>query len=289
MPAQALAGREVADAVLAEVRARLDTQAYTPRLVFIRVGEDPASAYYVRSKERLAKRAGIDSEVHALPEATAAAELFGLIERLNEDPAVDGILLQLPLPPHLDSGAFLEAIRPDKDVDGLHPVNVGRLWSGQDGLFPCTPVGLLRILDHYGIEVAGRRAVIVGRSNLVGKPAAALLLRRDATVTVAHSRTRDLGALTREAEILIAATGRPGLVTAEMVAPGATVLDVGLSRVEGRVVGDVDPAVAEVAGALTPMPGGTGLVTVAMVIANTVRAAALRREAGGSPQRGADG
>ncbi len=250
---------------------------FVPKLVFVRVGDDPASAYYVRSKQRLAKRAGIDSEVHALPATITQHRLEALIGRLNADPEIDGILLQLPLPADLDEAAVLERIDPAKDVDGLHVVNVGRLWSGHDGLFPATPQGLLRILDHYRIDIAGAHAVIVGRSNLVGKPAAALLLRRHATVSMAHSRTRNLAALTRHADILVAATGRPGIILPEMVKPGAAVLDVGISRVEGAIVGDVAPGVDGVAGYLTPMPGGTGLVTVAMVIRNTVQAAVSRR------------
>jgi methylenetetrahydrofolate dehydrogenase (NADP+)/methenyltetrahydrofolate cyclohydrolase len=248
-----------------------------PKLVFVRVGDDPASISYVRSKERLARRAGVRSEVAILPVDTEQQELLSLIARLNEDDRVDGVLVQLPLPELLDENAILNAISPEKDVDGFHPVNVGRLWSGQVGLFPCTPSGLITILDHFGIEIEARHVVVVGRSNLVGKPAAALFLRRHATVSIAHSRTRDLPALVRQADILVSAVGKAGLITPDMVKDGAVVLDVGFSRVDGKIRGDVHADVAEVAAYMTPMPGGTGLVTVAMVIKNTVTAALLRR------------
>lgn len=276
-----LAGRPVADAILAEVGREVAALPVPPQLVFVRVGADPASEYYVRSKEKLATRAGMKSRTIVLPESAQQQELDSLLIALSADDEVDGILLQLPLPGQLDSGRALLLIDPDKDVDGLHPVNVGRLWSGSDGLFPCTPEGMLAILDHYQLPVAGRHAVVVGRSNLVGKPMAALLLRRNATVTIAHSRTRDLAGLTRQADILIGAAGSPGLITSGMVRPGAVVLDVGLTRLDGRIQGDVDPDVATVAAALTPMPGGTGLATVAMVIRNTLRAALARRRLAG--------
>lgn len=282
MPATLLQGREVSDAVVAELQETLQTLSYTPHLVFVRVGEDPASVAYVRGKERLAGRVGIRSTVHALPDTTTQEALMVLLDGLNNDSEVDGILIQLPLPPGLESAPLLEAIDPAKDVDGFHPVNVGRLWSGGRALVPCTPSGLIRIMDHYDLPIEGRRVVIVGRSNLVGKPAAALFLARNATVTLAHSRTRDLPELTREADILVAAVGRPGFITPEGVKPGAVVLDVGITRVEGRLVGDVHPEVAERAGYLTPMPGGTGPMTVAMLMKNTVDAAIARRVADGS-------
>lgn len=273
-----LAGRPVADAILAEVSREVAALDMPPQLVFVRVGDDPASEYYVRSKEKLATGAGMKSRTIVLPESAQQPELDSLLIALSADDAVDGILLQLPLPAHFDSARALLLIDPDKDVDGLHPVNVGRLWSGANGLFPCTPEGMLAILDYYELPVAGQHAVVVGRSNLVGKPVAALLLRRNATVTIAHSRTRDLAAVTRQADILIGAAGSPGLITPEMVRPGAAVLDVGLTRVDGKIQGDIDPDVAGVAAALTPMPGGTGLATVAMVIRNTLRAALVRRQ-----------
>src|SRR5690606_17328045 len=266
-----------------EVVLRLSRQVaaldFTPKLTFVRVGEDPASAYYVRSKERLAAKVGIASETRVLPEGTGQAELLALVEGLNADPEVDGILVQLPAP-GIDEAEVLNAIDPAKDVDGLHPVNVGRLWSGRPGLRPATPSGVLALADRYDVPLSGARAVVVGRSNLVGKPVAGMLLARDATVTIAHSRTRDLAEVTRGADVLVAAVGRPGLVTSDMVKPGAAVFDVGLSRVDGKIVGDVDPAVADVAGWLTPMPGGTGLMTVAMVVANTLAAAVARRGGG---------
>jgi methylenetetrahydrofolate dehydrogenase (NADP+)/methenyltetrahydrofolate cyclohydrolase len=274
-----LDGREAARAVSEEVRREVGSLSPAPRLVFVRAGADPASASYVRSKARLAERAGIRAETRALGTETKQSELMELIDGLNRDPDVDGILVQLPLYDHLASRPVLAAVEPAKDVDGFHPVNVGRLWSGEAGLFPATPMGLVRMLDHYGIEIAGRHVVIVGRSNLVGKPAAALFLRRDATVTLAHSRTHELPELTRRADILVAAAGRPGMITEAMVKPGAVVLDVGQSPVEGTLRGDVAPAVGNVAAALSPTPGGTGPMTVAMVLANTLTAASRRRGA----------
>jgi methylenetetrahydrofolate dehydrogenase (NADP+)/methenyltetrahydrofolate cyclohydrolase len=279
--AMILDGREAARAVSGEIRRELAGLAFSPRLVFVRAGDDPASASYVRSKARLAERSGIRAETLVLDPETGQRELLDLIESLNQDSDVDGILVQLPLYGHLDSRPVLAAIDPAKDVDGFHPVNVGRLWSGEPGLFPATPLGLIRILDHYRIPIEGRHVVIAGRSNLVGKPAAALFLRRDATVSIAHSRTRGLAGLTASADILVAAVGRPGVIRAEMVRPGAVVLDVGQSPVEGTLKGDVATEVAQVAAAITPTPGGTGPMTVAMVISNTLAAAVSRRGAGG--------
>ncbi len=276
--ALSLDGKRVAAELVGELRGEVERLGFVPKLVFVRVGDDPASASYVRSKERLAARAGLSSETRLLPEGTSSAELLDLVASLNRDPDVDGVLVQLPLP-GIEAAPILDAIDPDKDVDGLHPTNVGRLWSGRVGLVPATPMGVVELLDRYQLEIAGREAVVVGRSNLVGKPLAALLLQRDATVTLAHSRTPDLGAVTRRADILVAAAGRPRLITPEMVKPGAVVLDVGLTREEHGIAGDVDPDVAAVASYLTPMPGGTGPMTVAMVIVNTVTAARRRRGA----------
>lgn len=273
-----LEGKQVAAALIDQLAAEVAALPFTPKLTFVRVGDDPASASYVRSKARLARRAGVLSDSFELPAGTRQGELLELIDRLNRDAQVDGVLVQLPLP-GIEPRPVLDAIDPDKDVDGLHPLNVGRLWSGRAGPVPATPLGVVALLDHYGVEIAGREAVIVGRSDLVGKPLAALLLRRNATVTLAHSRTHDLGGVTRRADILVVAAGSPRLVTAAMVKPGAAVLDVGLTREAGVIVGDVDPGVARVAGWLTPMPGGTGPMTVAMVIANTVTAAKMRRAA----------
>lgn len=277
MSARVLKGREVAAGLLDELRERVGELTPAPRLVFVRAGDDPASASYVRSKARLAGRAGVRHDTLVLGPETDAPALLATIRSANEDDDVDGILVQLPLYPHLPVAPVLEAIRPDKDVDGFHPVNVGRLWSGTGALAPATPAGLIRILDHYGLPIEGRHVTIVGRSNLVGKPAAALFLRRHATVTVAHSRTPDLADATRRADIVVAAVGRPGLIRADMVRPGAVLLDVGQTPVDGTLRGDVAPEAAEVAAALTPTPGGTGPMTVAMVVANTVHAAVARR------------
>lgn len=275
--AEVLSGRAVADAVADRLLARIGELPFTPRLVFVRVGEDPASVYYVRSKQRFAKRVGVDAETMVLPEDVDQATLMRTIAELNADDRTDAVLVQLPLPGHLDAGPVLEAIEPAKDVDGFHPINVGRLWSGGPALAPCTPLGLLAILDHHGLDVHGRHVVIVGRSHMVGKPAAALFLSRHATVTVAHSRTRDLGSVVRAGDVVVAAVGRAGLIDASMVKPGAIVLDVGMTRVGDRIVGDVADDVWGVAGHMTPMPGGTGLVTVAMVLQNTLTAAERRR------------
>lgn len=272
-----LDGKEAAAALVDELKSQVAQLPYTPLLAFIRVGEDPASASYVKSKERLAERAGVASQVHVLAESSSEAHVLQLIERLNADADVDGILVQLPLPAGLSEERVLDSIDPAKDVDGLHPYNVGLLWSGREALAPATPVGVIALLDRYGIELEGKEAVIVGRSELVGKPLAALMVRRNATVTIAHSRTKNLSQVTRRADVLVVAAGRPRLVTVDMVKPGAAVLDVGLTRVDGRIVGDVDPAVSTVAGWLTPMPGGTGPMTVVMVIVNTLAAARLRR------------
>ncbi|HLU82059.1 MAG TPA: tetrahydrofolate dehydrogenase/cyclohydrolase catalytic domain-containing protein [Trueperaceae bacterium] len=276
MAAERLDGRVASAALVEKLSLEIAELGFVPRLDFVRVGDDPASAYYVRSKERLATRVGMASTTHLLPQGTSEEELLELVGLLNRDQTVDGILVQLPV--HgIDEKVVLDAIDPAKDVDGLHPTNVGRLWSGRDALAPATPLGVVALCDHYGIDPAGMEAVVVGRSNLVGKPLAALLLARNATVTLAHSRTRDLAAITRRADILVSAVGQPRLIRSDMVKPGAVVFDVGLTREEGVIAGDVHPEVEEVAGWLTPMPGGTGLMTVAMVVANTVTAAKRRR------------
>ncbi|GBF04388.1 bifunctional 5,10-methylene-tetrahydrofolate dehydrogenase/ 5,10-methylene-tetrahydrofolate [Deinococcus aerius] len=282
MTARPLPGAPAAEALLAETAARAARLPNPPHLVMVRLGEDPASVSYVRGKDRKAREVGLSSTVHALPETTSQAELLDLIARLNADDAVNGILVQLPLPAHVSEQAVLHAIDPRKDVDGFHPLNVGELWAGRPALRPCTPAGILYLLDHYGLAIAGQRAVVVGRSHIVGRPLAALLLERDATVTIAHSRTRDLGAVTREADLLLVAVGRAHLITPEMVKPGATVIDVGINRVPGEgggkahLTGDVHPDVAEVAGALTPVPGGVGPMTIAQLLANTASAAEMQ-------------
>lgn len=254
-----------------------------PGLAVVLVGEDPASQVYVRNKARQAREAGMRSFEHRPPAEISQAELLALVGSLNEDPTVNGILVQLPLPAHLDANQVITAIDPAKDVDGFHPVNVGRLNIGLDTLVPCTPLGCLMLLREQVGALAGREAVVVGRSNIVGKPMAALLLKESCTVTVAHSRTRDLRAVCRRADILVTAVGRPGLVGADWVQPGATVVDVGINRVDRpdgsyRLMGDVDfDAVANVAGAVTPVPGGVGPMTIACLLANTLTAACRQR------------
>ncbi|MGC8876235.1 tetrahydrofolate dehydrogenase/cyclohydrolase catalytic domain-containing protein [Thermus sp.] len=277
MAARLLSGHEVAQAVYAELKATLASLPFVPSLRVIRLGEDPASVAYVRLKDKKARELGLRSQVEVYPEDFPEEALLRRIALLNADPEVDGVLVQLPLPPHIRAERVLEALHPLKDVDGFHPLNVGRLWSGGEGLFPCTPLGVVRLLRHYGVDLKGKVVVVVGRSNIVGKPLAGLLLREDATVTLAHSKTQDLPALTRRAEVLVVAVGRPHLVRREWVRPGATVVDVGVNRVEGKLLGDVHPEVAEVASALTPVPGGVGPMTVAMLMANTLKAALLRR------------
>lgn len=279
MTAQVLDGKAVAAAVKAEVTAAVEAMDHSPGLATILVGDDPASHTYVKGKRRDAAEVGIRSVHHELPADVDQAELFELIHQLNEDDGVDGILVQLPLPSHLDGEATVQRIDPGKDVDGLHPFNLGQLVLSRPGLRSCTPSGVMRILDHYGIETQGKRAVIVGRSFLVGRPLALMLSARgtDATVTIAHSRTTDLEELTRSADILVAAVGVPRLITGAHVRPGAAVIDVGINRVEGKLVGDVayEEAV-EVAGAITPVPGGVGPMTRAMLLVNTVTAAEAR-------------
>ncbi|WP_038068967.1 MULTISPECIES: tetrahydrofolate dehydrogenase/cyclohydrolase catalytic domain-containing protein [Thermus] len=280
--ARTLSGHEVAETVYRELRETLSSLPFVPSLRVIRLGEDPASVSYVRLKDKRARELGLLSQVEVFPADTPEEALLGRIEALNQDPEVDGILVQLPLPAHIRTERVLEAISPLKDVDGFHPLNVGKLWSGGEGLFPCTPLGVVRLLKHYGVELRGKEVVVLGRSNIVGKPLAGLLLREDATVTVVHSRTRNLPEVTRRAEVLVVAVGRPHLVRKEWVRPGAIVVDVGVNRVEGKLLGDVHPEVAEVASALTPVPGGVGPMTVAMLMANTVKAALLRRH--GAPR-----
>ncbi len=247
-----------------------------PGLAVLMVGDNPASATYVRNKERACERAGLASFGHHFPATATQAEVAGVIQDCNQDERIDGILVQLPLPAHLDSVALLHAIAPDKDVDGLHPLNLGRLLRGEPGLQSCTPAGVMRLLTTAGIELSGRQAVVVGRSILVGKPLALMLLAANATVTIAHSRSRNLPELTRQADVLIAAVGRPQLLGPEAVKPGAVVIDVGINRVDNpdgssHLVGDVDFAAVEpVAGWITPVPGGVGPMTVAMLLENTV-------------------
>lgn len=293
--AQLIDGKAIAAAQRADVAegvtAFREKHDRVPGLRVILIGENPASESYVRGKQRAAEEVGIDAATLVRPAATTQTELLTLIDELNADPAVDGILVQLPLPAQIDEAVVIRAIDPAKDVDGFHPENVGRLSLGEDTLEPCTPAGIIEMLRRTHVETKGAHAVIIGRSNIVGKPMASLLLRHgiDATVTVCHSRTRDLASVTRQADILIAAIGRAEFVTADMVKPGATVIDVGINRVEDlsrergyRLVGDVEfEAVAEVAGAITPVPGGVGPMTIAMLLANTLQAARRRTAAVG--------
>ena len=278
--ARILSGKEFAARIKEDAArgvAELKAAGVLPRLAVIIVGSDPASEVYVRNKQRTCDELGIRSDHIALPAETTKEELLACIEELNVDPEVHGILVQLPLPAQIaeDEEEILSHIDPRKDVDGFHPVNVGHLVLGAPGLRPCTPAGCIRMLDYAGIPIEGAHAVIIGRSNIVGKPMAHLLLERNATVTICHSRTQNLAAIARTADILVAAVGRPHFVTADMVKEGATVIDVGINRIAPKkLVGDVDfDAAAAVAGAITPVPGGVGLLTVAMLMENVVQAA----------------
>ena len=280
MAATLIDGRAVAKALKEEIAQRTQAmiaQGVTPHLAVVLVGEDPASQVYVRNKENGCIKAGIRSTVIRLEEDCTQQELEETVKRLNADASVDGILVQLPLPKHLNEASVLRLIDPDKDVDGFHAMNSGRLMNGQPGFVPCTPLGVMKLLEAYGIDPAGKRAVVIGRSNIVGKPMAMLLLRANATVTICHSRTQNLADITRQADILVAAVGRANFVTADMVKAGAAVIDVGINRVDGKIVGDVDfDAVSGVAGYITPVPGGVGQMTIAMLLANTLDAAAKR-------------
>lgn len=261
--------------------ARLRERGLVPGLAVVLVGDDPASHTYVRAKAKACREVGIHSEVHHLPVDTPEAVLLETVRRLNERRDIHGILVQLPLPAHIRPKAVIDAVRPDKDVDGFHPLNVGNLAIGDRCLVPCTPRGILEMVKRAGLEVAGKRAVVIGRSNIVGKPMAQLLLREDATVTVCHSKTPNLPAVAREADLLVVAIGRPAYVDDRFVKPGAVVIDVGINRLaDGRLVGDVDFAkVQHVAGYLTPVPGGVGPMTIAMLLKNTVEAADAQAKA----------
>jgi methylenetetrahydrofolate dehydrogenase (NADP+)/methenyltetrahydrofolate cyclohydrolase len=274
-----LSGKEVAAKVLADVKAAVaalgEKTGVHPTLAVILVGEDPASQIYVRNKKRAADEVGITTRDYLFPQGCTQAELLATIAGINRDPAIHGILLQLPLPKGMDEDAAVAAIAPEKDADGLHPVNLGNLLGGKPGAVPCTPAGCMEILDHYGIPIEGAEAVVVGRSRLVGKPLAQLLLARNATVTMCHTRTRDLAAHCRRADILCVAAGKAGVVTGDMVRDGVVVIDVGVNRLPtGKVTGDVHfDSVAAKARAITPVPGGVGPMTIAMLMRNTYRAA----------------
>ncbi len=276
---QILSGKEVAAKVLAEVKANVavlrEKTGAQPTLAVILVGDDPASQLYVRNKKRAADEVGIAARDFLFPQGCTQAEVLETIAGINRDPSIHGILLQLPLPNGMDEDEAVAAIAPEKDADGLHPVNLGNLLGGKPGAIPCTPAGCIEILDHYGIAIEGAEAVVVGRSRLVGKPLAQLLLARNATVTMCHTRTRDLGAHCRRADILCVAAGKAGVVTGDMVKHGVVVIDVGVNRLPtGRVTGDVHfDSVSPKARAITPVPGGVGPMTVAMLMRNTYRAA----------------
>lgn len=271
----------VKDEVRAEVAELEAKYGRKPCLCVIIVGENPASQVYVRNKVKAAAYTGMDSKLIELPADTSEEALLEQIRSLNEDPAVDGILVQLPLPKHIDEEKVIDTISREKDVDGFHPANVSGLWLGKDCIVPCTPAGVIRLIDSTGESISGKTAVVVGRSNIVGKPVAKLLLDRNATVVIAHSRTADLGAVTRLADILVVAVGRAGLVTGDMVKPGAVVIDVGMNRnAEGKLCGDVDFASCEpVASWITPVPGGVGPMTIAMLMKNTIQCFLSRMQA----------
>jgi len=290
MSAQIIDGKAIAADIRAELKdevARLKEQNIVPGLGVILVGDDPASRSYVTAKERACEEIGIFSDDNRLPAETTQEELLALVRRMNGDDRINGILVQLPLPKHIDESAVLLAVDPSKDVDGFHPVNVGKMVVGERAFLPCTPHGILQLLARSGVETEGAHAVVVGRSNIVGKPVANLLLQKkdgaNATVTICHTRTKDTGAFTRQADIIIAAAGRPNTITADMVRDGAVVIDVGVNRVDDptrkrgyRLVGDVDfDAVSEKASLITPVPGGVGPMTITMLLANTVESARI--------------
>lgn len=277
MSAIIMDGKAVSALVRREVKERaalLASKGVKPGLAVVLVGDDPASQVYVRQKEKACNEVGFASFMRYLPASTDERELLDLIDGLNSDPAVHGILVQLPLPKHIDKDRVAEAIGPEKDVDGFHPINVGRLTLGIETMEPCTPKGIVYLLEHYGIDIEGKRAVVVGRSNIVGKPVSLLLLSRNATVTVCHSRTKDLAGVTRQADILVAATGKPKMIDSSMVKGGAVVVDVGITRTQSGLIGDVDfDVVKEVASYITPVPGGIGPMTIAMLLLNALKAA----------------
>ncbi len=298
-----LVGASIAAAIKQEVAEEvkaLAARGVRPGLAAVLVGHVPASEIYVRSKVQACAELGLYSDLITPPDTVTTAEMHALVAQLNARDDIDGILIQLPLPPHVDAKSLLDAVDPAKDVDGFHPVNAGRLLAGRPALAPCTPAGVIEILKRSEIPIAGQHAVVVGRSDIVGKPVAMLLLHQNATVTICHSKTRDLPAITRQADILVAAIGRAGFITPEMIKPGATLIDVGMNRLNTReefdrffkgnakreaafakrgsvVIGDIDPKAFEISGAYTPVPGGVGPLTIAMLMANTVRAAKMRR------------
>ena len=281
--AQIIDGKAVAQKVRNEVKAGVEAfraeHGRAPGLHVVLVGDDQASAVYVNSKEKAAAEVGMAGKVYRLPAATSEADLLTLVRELNENPEVDGILVQFPVPAPISQTRVIETISPAKDVDGLHPLSVGALWAGAEGLVSCTPAGCMRLLREAGVQLAGANAVVVGRSNLVGKPVAALLLAENATVTLAHSKTRDLGAVCRQADVLVAAVGREAIIKGDYIKPGAAVIDVGMNRnAAGKLCGDVDFEAAEkIAGFITKVPGGVGPMTIACLLENTLKAAKMRQ------------
>lgn len=279
---QIIDGKEISNRVkqrVADEVLELKNKGITPTLAVVLVGEDKASQTYVASKERSTIAAHMGSVAHKLPEATTQSELLALIKLLNNDDSIDGILVQLPLPKHIDTNAILEAIDPNKDVDGFHAINVGRLNSGLDGFVPCTPLGIMELFKAYNIDVSGKNAVVIGRSNIVGKPMAALLLNAGATVTIAHSKTKDLASVCKNAQIIVVAVGKPNFLKVDMVSDGAIVIDVGINRLDsGKLVGDCDyESVAPKCSMITPVPGGVGPMTIAMLLSNTLKSAKNRK------------
>ena len=281
--AKLLLGKEVSTRIKGELREQVEAlkkENINPGLAVIIVGNDPASRVYVNNKKKACEECGIYSEEYALPEETTEKELLKLIDELNNRKEISGILVQLPVPKHIDEKKIIEAIRPDKDVDAFHPVNVGKIMVGDFDFVPCTPAGVMELIAESGIDVSGKECVVVGRSNIVGKPQAMLLLHKNGTVTICHSRTKDLKAKTKEADILVVAVGIPNFVTGDMIKPGAVVIDVGINRLaDKKLVGDVEFESAEkVAGAITPVPGGVGPMTIAMLMKNTVKAAIIQNK-----------
>ena len=278
MPAEIIDGSQLAKSIRSQIRRRVKGLDFTPGLAVVQVGDDPASTIYVANKEKDCKRVNFHSEVHKMPTNTTQAEIINQVQLLNEREEVHGIIVQMPLPNGADGGAVIDAISPEKDADGLSPINLGNLLINREQVTPCTPTGVIRLIESTGIEIEGKRAVCLGRSSLVGKPVGLMLLNRNATVTYCHTRTRNLAEEIRNAEVLVVAAGKPGLVTAPMVSEGAVVIDVGISRVDNRAAGDVDyESVSEVAGYITPVPGGVGPMTRAMLLENTLKLAIARR------------
>lgn len=277
MSAKIIRGKEVASEIRQQLKQEVETllrKGVRPGLAVILVGDDPASHSYVKGKEKAAVELGFKSEIRRLDVNVPEAEVLSLIQAYNEDPSIHGILVQLPLPPHISETKVIQTISPDKDVDGFHPVNVGKMYAGLTAFLPCTPHGIIQMMKRSGVDIAGKHAVVIGRSNIVGKPMAALLLSENATVTICHSRTSDIASITKQADILVAAVGKAGFVSEVMVKPGAVVIDVGVNRVAGKLTGDVKfEEVSEVAGVITPVPGGVGPMTITMLMYNTVESA----------------